>query len=200
MSLGSPFLLYRDGTGEQAVLELDEDYERVTIGRRPANDVALPWDGQVSRMHAELTRMGGDWIVCDEGMSHNGTFVNGERVSGRRRLRPGDVVAVGDTLIAFCGAADGSMTATRGRTKPPAVTVTQAQRRILEALCRPLQGSSYAAPASNQQIADELMLSPETVKGTLKGLYERFGLGELPQTQKRAALAARALTLLNPQR
>ena len=34
-------------------------------------------------MHAELTRMGGEWVVCDEGMSHNGTFVNGERV-----LRP----------------------------------------------------------------------------------------------------------------
>ena len=51
--------------------------------------------------------MGGDWVVCDEGLSHNGTFVNGERVRGRRRLRGGDVIAVGDTLIAFCAAASG---------------------------------------------------------------------------------------------
>ena len=33
-------------------------------------------------MHAELTRIGDDWVVCDEGLSHNGTFVNGERVRG----------------------------------------------------------------------------------------------------------------------
>jgi pSer/pThr/pTyr-binding forkhead associated (FHA) protein len=58
----------------------------VTIGRRATNDIPLPWDGDVSRVHAELACIGGDWIVCDEGMSHNGTFVNGERVRGRRRL------------------------------------------------------------------------------------------------------------------
>ena len=40
------------------------------------------------------------------------------------------------------------------------------------------------------------MLSVDTVKGTLKALYERFGLEGLPQNQKRAALAARALPLL----
>ena len=67
---------------------------------------------------------------------------------------------------------------------------------MLEALCRPLSGPGYAAPASNQQIAEELVLSVETVKGTLKALFERFGLEELPQNQKRAALAARALPLL----
>ena len=33
-------------------------------------------------MHAELIRMGADWILCDDGLSHNGTFVNGERVRG----------------------------------------------------------------------------------------------------------------------
>ena len=60
-----PFLLYRDGAGEQAVHELERD--GVTIGRRAANDIALPWDHEVSRVHAELTRMGGEWVVCDEG-------------------------------------------------------------------------------------------------------------------------------------
>ena len=74
---GLPFLLYRDGGGDQVVFDLTDDRERVTIGRRATNDVAVPWDGEVSRVHAELVQMGGDWIVCDEGMSHNGTFVNG---------------------------------------------------------------------------------------------------------------------------
>jgi pSer/pThr/pTyr-binding forkhead associated (FHA) protein len=187
------FLLYRDGAGDQAVFELGER-ERVTIGRRGTNDVALPWDGEVSRVHAELTQMGGDWIVCDEGVSHNGTFVNGVRVRGRRRLEGGDVISVGDSQLTFCAPGGGSTVATTLAREPvPKVAVTPAQRRVLVALCRPLEDGAYAAPASNQQIADELVLAVETVKGTLKALFERFGLEHLPQNQKRAALARRFL-------
>lgn len=193
---GTPFLLYRDGTGEQAIYELDG--ERVTIGRRAANDIALTWDHEVSRAHAELTRMGDDWVVCDEGLSHNGTFVNGERVRGRRLVRGGDVIAVGDTQLAFCAPAGGSSIATRTAAgAAPEITLTPAQRRVLAALCRPMQGGAYAAPASNQQIADELVITIETVKGTMTTLFERFGLGALPQNQKRAALAVRAREYLD---
>ena len=63
-------------------------------------------------------------------------------------------------------------------------------------LCRPLLESTYAAPVSNKQIAGELVISVETVKGTLSALFELFRLSELPQNQKRATLAARALPLL----
>ena len=90
MSQGQPFLLYRDGKGRQQLLELDRD--RVSIGRRVGCDLALPWDDEVSRVHAELQRMGTEWVACDDGLSYNGTFVNGERVRGRRRLAAGDVV------------------------------------------------------------------------------------------------------------
>jgi pSer/pThr/pTyr-binding forkhead associated (FHA) protein len=197
MRRGLPFLLYRDGGGEQVVLELDPGRERFSIGRRATNDVALPWDGEVSRVHAELTRMGGYWVVCDEGMSRNGTFVNGERVRGRRSLRGGDAISVGDTLIAFCAAPSQSTVPTTAQLgREAAVNVTPAQQRVLEALCRPLAAGGYAAPASNQQIAEELMLAVDTVKGTLSALFERFGVEQLPQNQKRAALAARALEQL----
>jgi DNA-binding CsgD family transcriptional regulator len=194
---GLPFLLYRGATGEQVVLELDPARGRFTVGRRASSDVALSWDSEVSRVHAELSRVGSDWVVCDEGLSHNGTFVNGERVRGQRRLRGGDVISVGDTLIAFCVPPGGSTIATTVvRDRGSALSVTPAQRRVLEALCRPLTGSGYAPPASNQQIADELVISVETVKGTLNALFERFGLQSLPQNEKRAALAARAVALL----
>ena len=53
-------------------------------------------------MHAALERAGDDWILVDDGLSHNGTYVGGERVNGRRRLRDGDVISVGTTTIAFC--------------------------------------------------------------------------------------------------
>src|SRR3954454_5166521 len=192
-----PFLLYRDGAGDHAVFELDELLGPVTIRRRSSNDAALPWDPEVSRVHAERAPMGGGWVVCDEGISRNGTFLNGRRIRGRRALHGGDVIAVGDTQLAFCTAAGGSTSVTaEAGAAATAVEVTPAQRRVLEALCRPLGGSGYSAPASNAQIAEELVLSVETVKGTLKALFERFGLEGLPQNQKRAALAARALPLL----
>jgi pSer/pThr/pTyr-binding forkhead associated (FHA) protein len=189
-----PFLLYRDAAGQQALLELTEGAERVTIGRRATNDLPLPWDSQVSRVHAELVRMGNDWVVCDDGLSHNGTFVNGERVRGRRRLRAGDAISLGDTLIAFCAPENASSVPTRGIERE-APTLTPAQRRVLAALCRPLQDSGYAAPASNQQIADELVVTVDTVKRTLTAMFELFGLEGLPQNQKRAALAARGREL-----
>src|SRR3954453_6126119 len=149
----APFLLYRGASGEQVLLELPEDRDRLTIGRRASNDVPLPWDAQVSRVHAELVRMDADWVLCDEGVSHNGTFVNGERVRGRRRLRDGDAISVGDPLISFCGSEGYSMVAPAGAgVAMPAVTLTAPQRRVLAALCKPLRGPGYAAPASNQQI------------------------------------------------
>lgn len=188
---GAPFLLYRDGAGRQVIVELAG--ERVTIGRRAANDVALGWDPEVSRVHAELERIGPDWVLCDEGLSHNGTFVNNERLQGRRRLRGGDILALGRTTIAFCVPLHTTPSATRTSLHGAAIDVSPAQLRVLHALCRPLADQRYAAPASNRQIADELVLSIETVKSTLGRLFELFGLETLPQNQKRAALAAEAL-------
>jgi pSer/pThr/pTyr-binding forkhead associated (FHA) protein len=198
MSRPAPFLLYRDDAGRRLMWELDAAREQLTIGRRPSCDLALPWDDSVSRLHAELVRMGTDWVLCDDGLSHNGTFVNGERVRGRRRLRDGDMVTAGATQIMFSAPQNASttMSPTQVARERTDIALTPAQRRLLTALCRPLTESAYAPPASNRQIAEELVLSVETVKGTLSALFERFGVAHLPQNQKRAALAARALGLL----
>ena len=193
MSRGHPFLIYRAGDGGQLLLELSGALNRIAIGRRPSCELALTWDDEVSRVHAELVRMGSEWVVHDDGLSHNGTFVNNERLHGRRRLRGGDVVAVGRTVIAFCVPSHTSPTATRTSLHAAAIEISPAQLRILQALCRPLGEQRYAAPASNRDIADELFLSVETVKGTLGRLFELFGLESLPQNQKRAALAAEAV-------
>src|SRR5437588_13096318 len=80
---GLPFLVYRDGSGEQQILMLADDRERVTVGRGDNNDIWLEWDTEVSRLHAELERIGSDWTVADDGLSRNGTHINGERVVGR---------------------------------------------------------------------------------------------------------------------
>jgi len=74
------------------------DHEPQLIGR---SSEALPLtDPTISRRHAELTPDDGRWIINDL-KSANGTFVNGQRVTERRQLEPGDQVRTGNTLIMF---------------------------------------------------------------------------------------------------
>jgi len=192
---GGAFLLYRDGTGGQVIVPLDGLAERITIGRRPSNEVALDWDSEVSRVHAALERAGEEWTLVDDGLSHNGTFVAGERVVARRRLRDGDVISVGATAIAFCAPAQSSSSMATVTSVGPHVAelLTPAQRRVLIALCRPFKDSTYSTPATNQQIADELVVSVDAVKSNLRALFSAFGVDDLPQNQKRASLALQAL-------
>jgi FHA domain len=191
---GGPFLLFRDADGRQVIVELPADATALSVGRRPDNAVALPWDPEVSRVHAELERVGGEWAVVDDGLSRNGTFVNGERVTGRRRLSDGDRVVFGDTPVLYRVPDENRWQSTAavkaGGTGGP---VTPVQHKILVALCRPVKVSAYSAPASNREIADEVFLSVDAVKAHLRVLFERFGLESLPQNQKRARLAATAL-------
>jgi hypothetical protein len=199
---GCPFLVYRDGDDRQRLVPLDGRADRLTIGRRKENDVVLSWDTESSRVHAELAHVGGEWTISDEGLSANGTWLGSDRVTGRRRLRDGDVVRVGKTLLQFrqpadvdCSATEGATTiAAAGTTTAP--ELTPAQTRVLAALCRPLvESPGFATPASNQAIADDLVVSVESVRTHLRALFQSFGLEDLPQNQKRAALADRALRL-----
>ena len=191
---GGPFLLYRDGEGEQVIVPLEALGERLTIGRRAGNDIALEWDAEVSRVHAALERAGDDWVLADDGLSRNGTWVNGDRVVGRRRLRDGDVIAVGGTAFAFVAPPHDASQPTATAAGPhTGARLTPAQRRVLVALCRPFRDDEYATPATNRQIADELVVSVDAVKSTLRALFPAFGLDGLPQNRKRANLARAAL-------
>jgi pSer/pThr/pTyr-binding forkhead associated (FHA) protein len=61
---------------------LEVDREQLTIGRRASNDVPVPWDPNVSRVHAQLQRIGGEWTLSDDGLSRNGSYLNGTRITG----------------------------------------------------------------------------------------------------------------------
>ena len=72
---------------------------------------------------------------------------------------------------------------------PTDVRLTDTQLRILAALCRPISaGNHFATPATNQEIAEEVFLSVDAVKGHLRTLYRKFGIEDLPHNQKRARL------------
>lgn len=191
----TPFLIYRDGENRQVIFDLADVEERLTIGRRPTNEIAVDWDSEVSRVHCALERLGEDWTVVDDGLSHNGTYINGSRVTSRQRLEDGDALTLGQTVVVYRAPSEGSISQPTVTAVGPHLgeLLTPAQRRALVALCRPFKDSAYATPATNQQIADELVVSIDTVKSTLRGLFEVFGVDDLPQNQKRASLALQAL-------
>jgi len=89
--------LTRSGRAESAVEVTGEVFalraDITTVGRGPGVDVTLA-DPSVSRLHAEIVRRGPYLYVWDQGLSRNGTQVNGTQV-GRRILRDGDVVRFG---------------------------------------------------------------------------------------------------------
>jgi class 3 adenylate cyclase len=106
-----PILQYHDDLGVEHCYRLEHD-RSVTIGRGEEVDVSLSWDRSISSIHAEAVKLGEDWVIADAGVSRNGTFVNSERVTGRRRLRDGDAIRVGRTTLVFNQAASERRTET----------------------------------------------------------------------------------------
>jgi FHA domain len=190
---GSPFLVWRTEAGDQQLLLLDHGVWRVTIGRDRSADVALPWDAEVSRTHALLEAVGRGWTVVDDGLSRNGSYVNGTRVQGRRRLTDRDRLVVGATEITFRETHSGTIPTASAIDGPSTIPLSPMQRKVLIALCRPMHDSASATPATNRQIAEEVFLTVDAVKAHLRVLFDRYGLSELPQNEKRARLVTSAL-------
>lgn len=188
--------MLRDDTDAQRIVDLVESGDRLTIGRSSQCDLAVVWDPKISRLHAELERVGQEWVVADDGLSSNGTHVGGTRVSGRRRLQDGDIIKLGDTVLVFC--APGGIvarTTLADDLRVAAASVTDAQRKVLIALCRPFKnGVTDAVPTTNPQIAAELFLTVAAVKTHLRALFRAFELDDLPQSEKRRRLVAAALS------
>jgi pSer/pThr/pTyr-binding forkhead associated (FHA) protein len=192
---GTPFLLYRDGDDRQQLFRFQPGSAGVSVGRRPPSDLLLDWDDQVSRLHARFEPLEDDWEVVDDGLSRNGTLVNEERVSGRRRLRDGDTLRFGATTITFRSPEHGPAGTSSAAETPAAVELSSTQRRVLVALCRPYLGRSpNARPATDQQIADELYLSVGAVKTHLRVLCAKLDVDELSRNDTRFHLAQRALS------
>jgi hypothetical protein len=190
---GEPFVAHREPGGTLALIELAG--ERFVIGRDAGNDLALPWDVEVSRTHALLERLGGSWTVVDDDLSRNGTFVNGQRVRGRRRLHDRDVIRVGATQLLYRDPAAEAEETARGAGADGVAGVTPGQKRVLVALCRPFLDAAGpgATPPSNAQIATSLGVSTEAVRSHMKSLFRLFEVPDLPQNRKRAELARRVL-------
>jgi pSer/pThr/pTyr-binding forkhead associated (FHA) protein len=191
--MGSPYFVFSEDDRE-TTFTLEETATRLTIGRGPGIDLRLDHDQTVSQLHAELERLGRHWVVSDDGLSRHGSYLNGRRLSGRFRLRDGDELKVGTTVLTFrqpppmhSGSLAAPTAAPPPEERPP--PLSERQREVLIALARPFaREGGYQVPATNRQIAEETHLSVDAVKRHLRILFDRFGLGALPQNEKRVRL------------
>ncbi|MHB8510672.1 MAG: LuxR C-terminal-related transcriptional regulator [Actinomycetota bacterium] len=163
--MASPVLILIHGPLAGKRISLDR--EEMTVGRSDASDLILD-DKLVSRLHAIFMRRG-DVVLIEDLGSHNGTYVQDERLHTVRQLHHGDTIAIGTTRIMFedsltandetTAIADGSIIAPAG--------FTQRQMQVLRLLARGLP---------NKQIADRLFVSERTVKAYLSSIFEKLNV------------------------
>ncbi|PKM81722.1 MAG: DUF2662 domain-containing protein [Firmicutes bacterium HGW-Firmicutes-14] len=94
--LPKAILIRKTGTGEDKRFPLGT--QGVIIGRRRSSDISLE-DTNISRVHASIDYMNGEYYISDLG-STNGTFVNGARIS-KKKLAEGDLIRMGITILEF---------------------------------------------------------------------------------------------------
>jgi DNA-binding CsgD family transcriptional regulator len=163
---------------------------RLTLGADPANDLPLPADPTLSRLHAALERYGAGWCVRDLD-SRNGTFVNGQRIWREHPLRSGDELRVGATRLVYRSDEPAGGQPTQASEPPP--ELTRREREVLLVLCRTvLGGAAFTEPASIREIADALVVSEAAVKQHLVHLYDKFGISDGGE-RRRVRLANEAL-------
>ena len=191
--VGTPFLVYRDEAGAQEIVTVGPGSE-IWVGRGDAAGLRLGWDEEVSSLHAQIVVIRDECTLIDDGLSRNGSFVNEERVLGRRRLSDGDVLRFGRTQATFRRPGGRIAETVIASGTSAAALITPAQRNVLTALCRPYKDQdNFATPATNREIAAELFISLDAVKSHMRALFDAFGIGDLPQNRKRATLAEQAL-------
>jgi pSer/pThr/pTyr-binding forkhead associated (FHA) protein len=87
-------LVVRRGPQPNQTYDLTKDI--TTVGRDITNDIVIN-DPEVSRHHLRFSRTADGFTIEDLG-STNGTFINGQRLSGSRPLNNGDMISLGETV------------------------------------------------------------------------------------------------------
>ncbi len=104
-----PLITVRGPVGIPVSYRFEESV--ITVGRSAAVSLRLH-DPALSRVHAEIRRDGGGWVVADA-ESRNGTLLNGRRLDAPAVLSPGDELAIGQTTLVFDAEVEGAVSEMR---------------------------------------------------------------------------------------
>jgi len=156
----------RSGPTPGAVIPLEGD--QLVIGRDASNSIPIN-DAEVSRKHARLTFQGGKYVLEDLG-STNGTFVNGQRISGPVQLKVGDLVAFGENVVLMFD----------GNVDPDATVLSKANKDNLQTMiastpiptpapaAAPAKSAPAPAPVYSGQVPSSAVQEPTRPKKKTK--------------------------------
>jgi pSer/pThr/pTyr-binding forkhead associated (FHA) protein len=92
-----PFLIQKHANGSQ-VAQWDLRDKPLSVGRGEEVRVRVE-DQKMSRLHFVITPKDGGYVIQDQD-SHNGTLVNGRRIT-ETKLKPNDTIHAGQTDFVF---------------------------------------------------------------------------------------------------
>ena len=137
-------------TGGPAAGQQIDIAQELQVGRSAGAEGRLGDDPEISRQHARFSRNAQGQLVVEDLGSTNGTYVNGQRISGQQVLNAGDTVQMGRSSMTIEGGAGGQATAIGavpapvagpGAPPPPPAAPPTAQTQPL-----PAQGQGPGAP------------------------------------------------------
>ena len=169
---------------EPSIVKLDKT--KLTIGRSSRNDICIS-DPFASRLHAEIRRENEQVMLVDNG-SANGTFVNGQRVTGSLRLNVGDIVRIGETEIEYMSGeqdmlsgATVYLTGLAGQSLPADTITSPIPARSTTDLISSIRSGSISGEARASSAARTAM-KPEAPGRDLLSIVSQVGIALLPRT------------------
>jgi pSer/pThr/pTyr-binding forkhead associated (FHA) protein len=127
--------------------EIKLDKQRLTIGRKPDNDIVLD-DQSASGHHARIIQIQSVYFIEDAGSS-NGTFANGKKTE-RKQLVNGDQITIGQHSLLYQDDNTASVVPPPKASFDAEKTVVmtpELQRELLKA-----QGGKAAIPVQSKQV------------------------------------------------
>jgi len=169
---------------EPSIVKLDR--MKLTIGRSSRNDICIS-DPFASRLHAEIRRENEQVMLVDNG-SANGTYVNGQRVTGSLRLNVGDIVRIGETEIEYTSGeqdmlsgATVYLTGLAGQSLPADTITSPIPARSTTDLISSIRSGSISGE-SRASSAARTAMKPEAPSRDLLSIVSQVGIALLPRT------------------
>lgn len=165
-------LVVRRGPQPNQTYDLNKDI--ITVGRDITNDITIN-DPECSRHHMRFTRGAGGFTLEDLG-STNGTFVNGQRLTGAKPLSNGDMIGLGETVTLGYELARG----------PAGATVSSAPAPEPVTAANPMRQPPAAQPPPQQSYSPSPSVAPQA-PGYDYGAQQQSPYGAAPQSPYGAA-------------
>jgi sigma-B regulation protein RsbU (phosphoserine phosphatase) len=169
---------------EPSIVKLDR--MKLTIGRSSRNDICIS-DPFASRLHAEIRRENEQVMLVDNG-SANGTYVNGQRVTGSLRLNVGDIVRIGETEIEYTSGeqdmlsgATVYLTGLAGQSLPADTITSPIPSRSTNDLISSIRSGAISGE-SRASSAARTVMKPEAPSRDLLSIVSQVGIALLPRT------------------